>query len=78
MLRKDCCLVTQLCLFVTPGTVAHQAPLFMGFPRQECWSGLPFLPPGDLPDLGVKPASSAWLANSFPLSLQGSPTEPAL
>ena len=35
----------QLC--VTPGTVAHQAPLSMGFPRQECWSGLPCLPPGE-------------------------------
>ena len=33
-------------LFVTPGTVAHQAPLSMGFPRQEYWSGLPFPPPG--------------------------------
>ena len=36
-------------LFVTPWTVARQAPLAMGFSRQEYWSGLPFLPPGDLP-----------------------------
>ena len=36
-------------LFVTPWTIACQTPLSMGFPRQECWSGLPFPPPGDLP-----------------------------
>ena len=44
-------------LFVTPYTVSHQAPLFMGFSRQEYWSGLSFLSPGDLPDPGIKPAS---------------------
>ena len=49
-------------LFVTPWTVAHQAPLSKGFPRQECWSRLPFPPPGDHPDLGIKPASPASLA----------------
>ena len=37
-------------LFATPWTVAHQAPLSMGFPRQEYWNGLPFPSPGDLPD----------------------------
>ena len=37
--------------------VAHQAPLSMGFLRQEFWSRLPFLSPGDLPDLGIKPKS---------------------
>ena len=42
--------------FVTPYTVAHQAPLFMGFFTQEYWSGLPFPSPGDLPDSGIKPA----------------------
>ena len=42
-------------LFVTPWTVAHQPPLSMGFPRQEYQHGLPFLPPGDLPDLGIEP-----------------------
>ena len=36
--------------FATPWTVAHEAPLSMGFSRQEYWSGLPFLPPGDLSD----------------------------
>ena len=41
-------------LFVTPWTVAHQAPLSMGFSRQEYWSGLPFPPPGDLPHPGIE------------------------
>ena len=37
------------------GTVAHQTALSMGFSRQEHWSGLPFPPPGDLPDPGIEP-----------------------
>ena len=45
----------QLC--VTPGAAARQAPLSTGFPRQEYRSGLPCPPPGDLPDLGIKPTS---------------------
>ena len=44
-------------LFVTPWTVAHQAPLSMGLPRQEYWSGFPFPSPGDLPNPGIKPNS---------------------
>ena len=44
-------------LFVTPWTVAHQAPLSVGFSSQEYWSGLPFPPPEDLPDPGIKPTS---------------------
>ena len=44
-------------LFATPWTVAYQAPSFMEFSRQEYWSGLPFPPPGDLPNLGIEPAS---------------------
>ena len=44
-------------LFVTPWTVAHQAPLSMGFSRQGYWSGLPGPPPGDLPDPGTDPGS---------------------
>ena len=43
--------------FVTPWTIGYQAPLSMGFPRQEYWSGLPFPSPGDLPDPGIKPES---------------------
>ena len=56
-------------LFTTPWTVAHQAPLSMGFPRQDYWSGLPFPPPGDLPKPGIKPespVSSALQADSLP------------
>ena len=53
--------------FATPWTVAHQAPLSIGSSRQECWSGLPFLSPGDLPDPGVKPGSPA-LQEDFSLS----------
>ena len=51
-------LVTKLCpTLANPWTVAHQAPLSMGFPRQEYWSGLPFPSPGHLPDPGIKTAS---------------------
>ena len=50
--------------FATPWTVAYQAPLSMGFPRQEYWSGLPCPPPGDLPNPGVKPMSPP-LAGGF-------------
>ena len=46
----------------------------MGFPRQEYWSGLPFLSPGDRPNPGIEPASPAWQVDSLPLSHLGSPT----
>ena len=49
-------------LFVTLWTVARQAPLSMGFSRQEYWSGLPFSSPGDLPNPGIKPSSLMSLA----------------
>ena len=55
-------------LFVTPWTVAHQAPLSMGFSRQEYWHGLPFPSPGYLTDPGIKPISfksPALQADSF-------------
>ena len=54
-------------LFATSWTVAHQAPLSMGVFRQEYWSGLPCLPPGDLPHPGIKPAPllSPVLARGF-------------
>ena len=48
---------TRVQLLATPQTVALQAPLFIGFSRQEYWSGLPSPPPGDLPDPGMEPAS---------------------
>ena len=57
-------MLSCLQLFETPWTVPHQAPLSMGFPRQEYWSGLPFLPPGDLPDPGNEPMSPG-LAGRF-------------
>ena len=56
---------------MTPWTVARQAHLFMGFSRQEYWSGLSFPPPGDLSDLGIEPVSPVSLAlqaDSLPLS----------
>jgi len=59
--------------FATPWIIARQAPLFMRFPRQEYWSGLPFPSPGDLPNPGIEPVSPALQVDSLPLSLQGSP-----
>ena len=55
-------------LFVIPGTVAHQAPLSVGFSRQEHWSALPFPSSGDLPDPGIKPASPAPAGGSLPVT----------
>ena len=49
--------LSRVRLFATPWTVAHQAPLSMGFSRQEYWSGLPFPSPGDIPDPGIEPRS---------------------
>ena len=49
-----------------PWTVSVQAPLSMGFSRQDYWSGLPFLPPGHLPDPGIKPRSPTLQADSLP------------
>ena len=51
------CVLSCVQLFATPWTVACQAPLPMGFSRQEYWSGLPFPAPGDLPDPGIEPTS---------------------
>ena len=45
--------------FVTPWTIPLQAPLFMGFPRQKYWNGLPLPTPRDLPDSGIEPTSFA-------------------
>ena len=69
--------VAQSCLtLVTPWTVAYQAPLSMGFTRQEYWSGLPFPPPGDLPDPRIEstsPESPALQAGSLPAEPSGKP-----
>ena len=56
-------------LFVTPQTVAHQAPLSMGFPRQEYWSGLPLPSPRDCPDLGIEPVPPALAGRFFTIEL---------
>ena len=57
--------LSRVQLFATPWTVAHQAPLSMGFSRQEYWSGLPFPSPGDLPHLGIEPRSPALQADAL-------------
>ena len=57
--------LSRVQLFVTPWTVAHQAPLSMGFSRQEYWSGLPFPSPGDLPNPGIEPGSPALQADAL-------------
>ena len=55
--------------------VAYQAPLSMGFSRQEYWSELPFPSPGDLPDPGIKPGSPALQADSLPTEPLGKPNK---
>ena len=65
--------LSRVQLLVTPWTIVHQAPLSVGFSRREYWGGLPFPSPGDLPDPGIKPQSSALQADSLPFELQGSP-----
>ena len=60
-------------LFVTPWTVAHQAPPSMGFSRQEYWSGVRFPSPGDLPDPGIKPRSPALQADALTSEPPGKP-----
>ena len=69
-------LLSLVQLLEIPWTVACQAPLSMEFSRQEYWNGLPFPPPGDLPDPGIEltsPASPALAVDSLPLSHLGSP-----
>ena len=61
-------------LFAAPWTVTYQAPLTMGFSRQEYWSGLPFPSPGDLADEGIKPRSPAFQVDSLPTESPGKPT----
>ena len=65
--QRSCSSPSRVRLFATPWTVAHQAPLSMGFSRQEHWSGLPQPPPRDLPHPGIAPASlpSPALAGGF-------------
>ena len=60
-------------LFETPWTVACQAPLSTGFTRQKSWSGLPFPPPGDLPNPGIKLQSPTLQSDSLPPELPRKP-----
>ena len=63
--RSEVKSLSHVQLFVTPWTVACQAPLSMGFSRQEYWSGLPFPSPGDLPNSGIEPRSPALQADAL-------------
>ena len=64
-LKKEMGVHTPWCFFVTRWTPAHQAPLSMGFSRQEYWTGMPFPSPGDLPDPGIKLTSFALWGGFF-------------
>ena len=65
--------VSRVRLFVTPWTVAHQAPPSMEFSRQEYWSGLPFPSSGNLPDLGIESGSPALQADTLLSEPPGNP-----
>ena len=65
------CMLSFVQLFATPRTIVCHAPLSMGCPRQENWSGLPFPPPRDLPNPGIEPGSPALQADSLPLESSG-------
>ena len=58
-------LLSHVLLFATPWIVAYQAPPSMGFPGHEYWSGLPFFSPGDLPNPGIEPRSTALEADAL-------------
>ena len=68
-------LVAKSCpTLATPWTAACQAPLSIGFYRQECWRGSPFPSPGDLPGPGIELRSPVLQADCLPTELQGKPT----
>ena len=71
--EKERKLLSRVQLFVTPWTVVYQAPLTMGFSRQEYWSGQPFPSPGDLPSPGLEPRSSTLWADGLPSEPPGKP-----
>ena len=64
--------LSRVWFFAIPWTIAHQASLSVGFPRQEYWSGLPFPSPRDLPDPGIKPVCPGMQVDSLPPSHWGS------
>ena len=66
--------LSRVRLYVTPWTVAYQAPLSMGFSRQEYWSGLPFSSPRDLPNPGIKPGFPALEADALTSEPPGKPS----
>ena len=63
--ESKCQSLSRVRLFATPWTTAPQAPLSKGFRRQEYWGGLPFSPPGDLPNPGIEPGSPELQADSL-------------
>ena len=65
--------LSRVQLFATLWTVAHEAPLSMGFSRHEYWSELPFPSPGDLPNSGIEPESPALQVDALPSELPGKP-----
>ena len=72
--RKKVKLLSHVQPFVTPWTVAYQAPPSMGFSWQEYWSGLPFPSPGDLPDPGIETGSPTLQADALLSEPPGSPS----
>ena len=73
LLTGYACVLSCVLLFATLWTVTCPAPLSMGFSRQEYWSGLPFPPPGDLPDPGFEPASPTFAGRYFTAEPLGKP-----
>ena len=69
-----CCLVAKSWILCYPMDVDCQAPPSMGFPRQEYWTGLSFLPPGDLPDPEIKPTAPALAWAFFTTELPAKPS----
>ena len=67
------CVLNRVQLFGAPWTGAHKVPLSMGFSRQEYWSRVPFPPPGDHPNSGIKPGSPALQVDSLPSEPPGKP-----
>ena len=67
--------LSRIRLFATPWTLAYQASPSLGFSRQECWSGLLFPSPGDLPEPGIEPKSPALQADTLPSEPPGKPHE---
>ena len=71
--QHSCLVAVMSDSFVAPWTGDCQSPLSVGFSKQENWSGLPFPPPGDLPDPGIKLRSPAYADGFFTVDHRGSP-----